>query len=156
VRREFQLSLTPYWSGSAGAIYPAVARLARRRLIRAAGGTGNGRGGVLYVVTAAGNGALRRWLGPPFSPMTVGAPPDPVRTRVGFLGLLSAAERRAFLTAAAEAVAARLPGLAAAADAPQLDPHERLALRGSRQTMEARVAWLREGMAAVDDPAGAG
>src|SRR4051812_11643127 len=75
VRREFRSSPTPYWSGRAGAIYPVVARLARRGLVRAVGPPGDGRGGVVYAVTAAGDRALRRWLGPPFSPLTAGTPP---------------------------------------------------------------------------------
>jgi DNA-binding PadR family transcriptional regulator len=144
VRREFRASLTPYWSGSAGAIYPVVARLARRRLVRATPATGDGRGGVLYAVTAAGDRALRRWLGPPFSPLTAGTPPDPLRTRFGFLAVLSPAERRAFLAEAADALAGQLAGLAAAAGAAGRTPFERLALRGSFLAMEARLAWVRE------------
>jgi DNA-binding PadR family transcriptional regulator len=155
VRREFRSSLTPYWSGSAGAIYPVVARLARRRLIRPTRLTGDGRGGVLYVVTAAGERALRRWLGPPFSPLTAGAPPDPIRTRIGFLGLLSPAERVTFLTEAADAIAGQLAGLAATETA-ERDPFERLALRGSYLAMAARLAWVREGAATVGKQAPAG
>src|SRR5262249_54368955 len=102
VRREFQKSLTPYWSGRAGALYPLVARLMRRRLLRAVRATGDGRGGTLYTLTAAGDRALRQWLAPPLSPLILGAPPDPIRTRVGFLGLLSPEERHAFLTDAGD------------------------------------------------------
>jgi DNA-binding PadR family transcriptional regulator len=149
VRREFRSSLTPYWSGSAGAIYPVVARLARRRLVRAVRPTGDGRGGVLYAVTAAGDRALRQWLGPPLSPLTTGTPPDPIRTRVGFLGLLPPVERLAFLSAAADAIAAELATLSAAVTAPETDPHDRLALRGSCLAMEARLAWVREGLTAA-------
>jgi DNA-binding PadR family transcriptional regulator len=149
VRREFRTSTTPYWSGSAGAIYPAVARLARRRLVRPTRHAADGRGGVRYVVTAAGERALRRWLGPPFSPLVVGPPPDPIRTRVNFLGLLPAADRAAFLAAAAEAIAAGLAALAAAPDKAGLDECERLALRGSLRTMEARLAWVREGLSSA-------
>src|SRR5262245_54643433 len=143
VRREFLASLTPYWSGSAGAIYPLVERLTRRRLLRAVRPTGDGRRGTLYALTAAGQRALLRWLGPPLSPLTVGAPPDPVRTRVGFLGLLSPAARRAFLAEAADRFGRQLPGLAAAAADAGADPFDRWAYRGSYLVMQARLTWVR-------------
>ncbi len=144
VRREFLASLTPYWSGSAGAIYPLVARLTRRRLLRAVRPTGDGRGGTLYTLTAAGERALLRWLIPPLSPLTVGAPPDPVRTRVNFLSVLPPSGRRAFLREAADEFRRQLPKLAAAAEAATADPFERLAYRGSYLVMEARLTWVRE------------
>ena len=151
VRREFRSSLTPYWSASAGAIYPVVARLVRRRLIRAARPTPDARGGTLYAVTAAGDRALRRWLGPPFSPLTVGTPPDQVRTRVGFLGLLPPAECAAFLTEAAAGLRGQLAALAEVVEM-EPEPFERLALRGSYLAAEARLAWVREVAAALGVP----
>lgn len=140
IRREFLASTTPYWSGSAGAIYPLIARLARRGLVRAARRTADARGGTLYALTATGERALRRWLGPPLSPLTVGPPPDPIRTRVGFLSLLPPERRRAFLAEAE----AELRRLLEAPEAPAADPFDRWALRGRRLMMEARLAWVRE------------
>jgi DNA-binding PadR family transcriptional regulator len=148
IRREFRSSTTPYWSASAGAIYPLVERLTRRRLLRAVRATGDGRGGTLYALTAAGERALRRWLGPPLPTTVVGTPPDPLRTRVNFLGALTPAERLAFLTEAAEKLARQLEMVGAAVGATK-DPFDRLALRGSYLAMEARLAWVREGLAAA-------
>jgi DNA-binding PadR family transcriptional regulator len=140
IRREFLASTTPYWSGSAGAIYPLIARLARSGLLRAARRTGDGRGGTLYALTAAGERALRRWLGPPLSLLTVGPPPDPIRSRVSFLALLPLEKRRAFLAEAE----ADLRRLIAADQQPAADPFDAWALRGRRLMMEARLAWVRE------------
>ena len=78
-------------------IYPLVRRLVRRRLIESHRTPGDRRGGRLYEVTAAGRQALKKWLSPPLSELTVGSPPDPIRTRIGFLRLLSPKSRRAFL-----------------------------------------------------------
>jgi DNA-binding PadR family transcriptional regulator len=140
IRKEFLASTTPYWSGSAGAIYPLVRRLAERGLVRPVRPTGDRRGGTLYALTAAGERALVQWLGPPLSVLTVGAPPDPIRTRVGFMELMSPEGRLAFL---AEAEAGLLGQMAAAEPAPA-DPFERWAWRGRRLMMEARLAWVRE------------
>jgi DNA-binding PadR family transcriptional regulator len=144
IRREFLASLTPYWSGSAGAIYPLVARLSQRRLIRAVRQTSDGRGGKLYALTAAGDRALLGWLGPPLSPLIIGTPPDPIRTRVGFLSLLQPADQRAFLIEAADKLQRQLAVLAPEAEQPTPDPFDRWASRGSYLVMEARLAWVRE------------
>lgn len=151
VRREFQISTTPYWSGSAGAIYPLIARLTRRKLIRAVRPTDDGRGGTLYTLTAAGERAFLRWLGPPLSPLTVGSPPDPVRTRVGFFGLLPPETRRAFLAESADKIRRVLANLETVQDTIP-DPYDRLALRGCVLAMEARLTWLAEVAAAIDKP----
>jgi DNA-binding PadR family transcriptional regulator len=145
VRREFRSSTTPYWSASAGAIYPLVERLTRRRLLRAVQASGDRRGGTLYSLTAAGERALRRWLGPPLPAPVVGTPPDPLRTRVNFLGALPPAERLAFLIEAAEKLVRQLETVGAAVAATP-DPFDRLALRGSYLAMEARLSWVQEAL----------
>jgi DNA-binding PadR family transcriptional regulator len=150
VRREFLASTTPYWSGSAGAIYPLIKRLEKRGLLRAVRRTGDRRGGTLYALTAAGGRALGRWLGPPFSPLTTGTPPDPVRTRVGFLGQLTPGRRRAFLAAAEADLSRQL----AAGDRAPADEYDRWAIRGWRLMTEARLAWVREMAAAAQAPGG--
>ncbi len=144
VRREFQTSSTPYWSASAGAIYPLIVRLARRRLIAAVRLTGDARGGTLYAPTAAGVRALQRWLGPPLTPLVVGAPPDPIRSRVNFLGLLSKADRRRFLAEAATKLRQQLARTAALVKKGAADPFDGWALRGSHLIMKARLAWILE------------
>src|SRR5215470_17811250 len=53
VRREFQESPSQYWSASAGAVYPLVVRMLRRRLVHAQRKPEEGRGAILYSLTAA-------------------------------------------------------------------------------------------------------
>lgn len=144
IRREFLASLTPHWSGSAGAIYPLIERLSRRRLLRAVGPTGDGRGGRLYALTASGRRAFLHWLSPPFSELTLGVPPDPVRSRVGFLGLLPPPARLAFLNEVLEQFRRALAKLEANLAREATDPFERLAVRGSYLALQARLTWVQE------------
>ncbi len=143
VRREFLRSPTPHWSGSAGAIYPLFRRLRGMRLIRRAGASEDRRGGILYALTAAGEAAFARWLGPPFDALTLGVPPDPIRTRISFLGLLSPAQRSVFFSEATANLRSSLTGIKDAL-AREEDPFERLAVHGAQVAMQSRLAWLIE------------
>jgi DNA-binding PadR family transcriptional regulator len=143
IRLVFLKSPTPHWSGSAGAIYPLIRRLSRMSLVRAVRAAPDKRGRTRYALTAAGETAFAQWLGPPFSQVTIGVPPDPMRTRIGFLGLLAPSERRVFLTEATSGFRSHLAELASAL-ATEADPFERLALRGSQIVVQARLAWVGE------------
>ena len=106
VRRTVQASLSTQWSGSAGAVYPAVARLEQRGLIRLrAQSTGRRRSQALEI-TVKGTRVLADWLGPPVDSAALGIPPDPLRTRLRFLELLPPARQSSFLDEAIEAVEA--------------------------------------------------
>jgi DNA-binding PadR family transcriptional regulator len=146
VRREFQRSLSPYWSGSAGAIYPLMARLQQRQLIRVTGEIYNDRGGKLYTLTAKGRRVLRRWLGRPLSPMTIGVPPDPLRNRVQFFALLNKAEQQSFLADAAAKIKAHLADLVALVEHQRAggDTLDALVNHGACRVLQARLAWLHE------------
>src|ERR1700744_1955562 len=61
LRRMFLDSPSLEWSGSAGAIYPAIRRLAKAGLLRA-GRVRDARGGRRYGLTAKGEGVLTEWL----------------------------------------------------------------------------------------------
>jgi DNA-binding PadR family transcriptional regulator len=84
----FSKSLSPYWSGSAGAIYPLVARLRRRGLIAGQQRPWNGTKKTVLTVTAKGTESLREWLTPPISHASAGPSFDSIRTRLFFLGVL--------------------------------------------------------------------
>jgi len=108
VRRIVKGSLSSQWSGSAGAVYPAVARLERRGLIRSrAQATGRRRSQALEI-TARGSRVLTDWLRPPIDPDALGIPADPLRMRLRFLELLAPADREAFLEQATASVATTL------------------------------------------------
>lgn len=80
VRRAFELSPSVEWSGSAGAIYPAIRRLRERGLI-AGETTGDRRATVQLSVTAAGQAAMIAWACDPDRASSVGL--DPFRLRAG-------------------------------------------------------------------------
>lgn len=145
VKREFEKSLTPEWSGSAGAIYPVTARLRRYDLIAAQTEAWGKAGKTMFVVTEAGEAALRHWVGQivEVAGVTVA---DPTRTRLFFLDIVGDHAARIDLVARAAAAAeARLAEVRAAigtrASATVL---ERLAAGGTIAAMEARVTWLKD------------
>jgi hypothetical protein len=76
-------------------------------------------------------------------------PPDPVRTRVGFFGLLAPRARLAFLNEVLEKFLRDLAKLEAKAEHGTTNPFERLAVRGSYLALQARVTWVKEMIAAL-------
>jgi DNA-binding PadR family transcriptional regulator len=145
VRRAFLDSPSPYWRGSAGAIYPLIVRLERRGLVRSRSDASAGRrGGRVLALTAPGRRALRAWLRPPWSALVTGVPADPLRTRVSFLGVLSSAERVRFLEAAAAAMgpAIRDHETRRRAGWHRDAPYEALVAEGALAALRARRGWL--------------
>ena len=94
IRQVFLASPSAEWSGSAGAVYPAVKRLEAQALIKPTPPIDK-RGTRAYRLTHAGENAHERWL----SDVERAASPglDPFRTRAGFWHVLPAAKRRALL-----------------------------------------------------------
>jgi DNA-binding PadR family transcriptional regulator len=97
VRREFLDSPSPYWSGSAGAIYPLMARLETAGLLQSVAHATGERGSRLYRLSTVGRRALERWVGPPLPRVVTGVPPDPLRMRIASMGVLPLARQRALL-----------------------------------------------------------
>ena len=94
VRRAFQDSPSLEWSGSAGAVYPAVKRLEQRSLLdfdRA----GDGRGTLRLSITSSGRRALTAWACDPIRSASVGL--DPFRLRSGIWRTMSSTKRSAVL-----------------------------------------------------------
>jgi DNA-binding PadR family transcriptional regulator len=145
VRTEFLRSLNPHWSGSAGAIYPLVRRLERRRWIRAATAVLDGRRTRPYRLTAGGLRIFRRWLGPPLLPRVAGVPPDPLRTRVEFLGALSRRQQVRFLAAAEREVRRHLERVQTECRSHPRHPRswQSWTAVGARDMLHGRLAWLQ-------------
>ncbi|MEZ5994428.1 MAG: PadR family transcriptional regulator [Hyphomonadaceae bacterium] len=94
--REFAASASEFWSGSAGAIYPLMRRLASRKLLRASAANTRGRRrATTYAITATGRAALRCWLMDAERASGLGF--DPLRTRLIFDHLITPAERKQLL-----------------------------------------------------------
>ncbi len=104
VRRHVQSSPSTQWSASAGAIYPLMRRLERAGLLSARLKRSGKRRRREYRITPRGVGALRAWIGPPLAPEAVTVAHDPLRSRARFLGALTAAQQRAWVAAAREAL----------------------------------------------------
>jgi DNA-binding PadR family transcriptional regulator len=104
VRRHMQQSPSTQWSGSAGAIYPLMQRLQRRGLLVAKSERNGKRRRKEYTVTSKGIAALKEWIGPPLSPEAVTVSYDPLRSRARFLGVMTPAQRREWVEAAAAAL----------------------------------------------------
>lgn len=147
VRRTVQTSLSSQWSGSAGAVYPAVVRLGRRGLIRSRAQSTGRRGSQALEISPDGIRALAGWVGPPVDPDAIGIAPDPLRTRLRFMAVLPPARQSVFLDETIQAVEADLrrvrADVLAKARAGESAFHLAMA-RGARYATEARLRMLRE------------
>ncbi len=91
VRQIFLASRSAEWSGSAGAVYPAVNRLQANGLIRQQAEQ-DGRGTRTYRLTPSGQAAHDQWLCD--ADRALGPGLDPFRTRAGFWSVLPPAMQR--------------------------------------------------------------
>jgi DNA-binding PadR family transcriptional regulator len=150
VRREFTDSPSPQWSGSAGAIYPLMARLEASGLVRSHEHATGSRNSRLYQVTAKGRKALARWIGPPVPGVVAGVPPDPLRTRVAFMTVLAPDRRLAFLEEAEARVVEFLEISERGAQEQNLPgPYHGLMVRGAIAMQRTRLRWIREALELV-------
>ena len=95
VREAFRSSPSEFWSGSAGAIYPLMQRLEKRKLLSSREDTSTQRARRLYRLTRQGEMALESWLTDINRAIGLGF--DPLRTRLFFSDLLSAGQKEQFL-----------------------------------------------------------
>lgn len=158
VRRHLDASPSTQWSASAGAIYPLVRRLEKRKLLKSREQATGLRRRRAYVITPAGKKVLRAWIGPPLADEAISVAYDPLRTRVRFLGVVPAAQRQAWVRAAMEAlleVERRVKEWQG--DYGGDDPFLTLTSRNGQLDVQSRRVWLREvgvavGVAATDLP----
>ena len=105
----FQGSPSLSFSGSAGAVYPAVRRLTEQGLIRAEAVDADGRGAHRLTLTEAGEAAATDWICDAERASDSGF--DPFRTRIGLIEGLPADRRAAFLQALEAALQRRIAWL---------------------------------------------
>lgn len=154
IRRRMSESPSSQWSASAGAIYPLVQRLHRRRLLSARAHRTGRRARRLYAITPAGLHALRAWIGPPLSPEAVSVAYDPLRSRARFLAALPPAQRLAWVNAARAALD-QVAGKVRAWDAAHAgEPFAALITRNGELDVECRTRWLDEFARALERRAG--
>lgn len=144
VRRHFADSPTPAFSSGAGTIYPAIARLVRARLLRSRADARGAQARSLLTITAAGRRAHRAWLFAP-SGEYLRPQPDPLRTRIYFLGLLPRSAQRRFLREALATLDGQIALLErhVQSHAPTGPTrYSRLASEGMGELARARRRWL--------------
>jgi DNA-binding PadR family transcriptional regulator len=145
IRKVFLNSPSPQWSGSAGTIYPLVNRLLRRGWIRSEMRLRGKRRGNQISLTAAGLKALRRWLAVPLQDWVAGVPPDPLRTRVRFLGALPRDKQRQFIRQARRRTQDHLHAVEEDCKVRRSAGNfQFLMARGALLSMRARCAFVRE------------
>jgi len=145
IRKIFLDSPSPQWSGSAGTIYPLIERLSRRKLIHSKLRLTGKRRGHQISLTSAGSHALRLWLSHPVPEWVGGVPPDPLRTRVRFLGAISAKHQTAFLQNAYQRTQEHLRAVEADCERKRTQgKFQYLTARGALLAMQSRCAFLQE------------
>lgn len=145
LRQFFLQSPSPYWSGSAGAIYPLALRLRTRDLLAAHDATHGRRPALTFSLTAAGRRALHAWLTRDIGDDIVGVPFDPLRSRMRFIEILPARERRSLIRTALSKARAHLRTIDEDCAAKRDDGGAAYHVaRGAQLMMQARVQWLEE------------
>lgn len=94
VRSSFAASLSLEWKGSAGAVYPAVARLSHEGLIQTSEPVG-GRKARTLSLTRLGRTVLTKWATDASAASSVGV--DPFRMRAGLWAKLPRDQQRLLL-----------------------------------------------------------
>ena len=141
VRKELLQSPSWHWSGSAGAIYPLLERMERHELVVSRHGARGDRTHRSYALTDAGRNALLAWLAPTLASDIISIAPDPLRTRMYFLGALPPRRRAAFLAEARTKLLQHIKDIRAM---PHSDEYDDLAIRGALRAARARIAWLKD------------
>lgn len=151
VRRAFQTSHSIEWSGSAGAVYPAIRRLVAAGLIESQAIT-TGRKGSALSLTPLGIAAMEDWIRDPVRATSVGV--DPFRLRAGLWATLDPSRRQETLQRLRTEVENDLLRLTTALET--LDPVERARTEWSIQLQKLRLRWLDDqtenGTAESSDP----
>jgi DNA-binding PadR family transcriptional regulator len=137
VRQNFLSSRSREWSGSAGAVYPAIRRLHAGGLLLAQE-TEDARRSVRFSLSAVGRKAFERWLKD--VERASGSGLDPFRCRADHWDLLPVIDHRALLRALMRKLEQRLEMLVALSDRP--DTPERRALSLEMELHKTRLRWL--------------
>jgi DNA-binding PadR family transcriptional regulator len=95
VRDGFRTSPSEFWSGSAGAVYPLIARLEKRGFLAAKADRKDGRMRRYLSATPAGEAALAAWLVD--AERAAGLGFDPLRIRLFFADLIPPQKMQPFL-----------------------------------------------------------
>lgn len=137
LRQAFLMSPSIEWSGSAGAVYPAMRRLKAAGLLSATAADDK-RGTEHYRVTSAGQKALLGWARDTQRAVSAGI--DPFRSRAPQWLLLPPAQRRSILRDLEKALATRCDALRAKLRVAEAADRAQAALELELQL--ARLRWI--------------
>lgn len=155
LRKVFATTALGNYSSSPGAIYPALARLGRARLIE--GWVDQARSlrpRMLYQPTKAGRAAMRRWLAQPITREDIERRVDELMLRFAFLWILD--DRRQTerflleLAVQADAYVAELKRQRSL-HPPETPLHPRLALEAGIEQYQASARWARKALALIKE-----
>ena len=134
VRKLFRSSPSVEWRGSAGAIYPAIKRLAKAGFLDTAAREGDDRGSKFLNLTESGRMKLAEWTADVKDATGPGL--DPFRLRARSWAQLDAAERKILFAQLETAIKMRMSELSAHAE---IDPAIELDLA----LQQTRLDWLK-------------
>jgi DNA-binding PadR family transcriptional regulator len=137
VRKAFLDSPSVEWSGSAGAVYPAVRRLAAAGLVATERRGGKSRAETLSV-TPEGQTMIVKWARDPVR--AIGAGLDPFRLRAGVWGAVEAARDGDLIETLRAAIRDRCAMLTDYSR--DLDPVDRLRVELEIELQRTRLRWL--------------
>lgn len=138
VRRAFEMSPSSSWSGSAGAVYPAIKRLTEAALIIARQDNSK-RGTRLLSLSDAGRAALEAWFCNTDTACGLGV--DPFRLRAGLWETLPATRRQTLIAALRRTITAEIPKLQHRQD---LDAVEAIGNELAIAVQKLRLDWLNQ------------
>lgn len=132
VAKTFAESPSEFWSGSQGAVYPLIKRLAARGMLSSKRSSTGKRSQFNYSLTAKGRRELESWLLDAKRASQVGY--DPLRTRLTYLELVPPERRKQFL--------AEVKSIASTMAAQPVFDGWPTAQRVHETWIKARSAWL--------------
>jgi DNA-binding PadR family transcriptional regulator len=139
IRQVFRVSRSAEWSGSAGAVYPALKRMLKDRLI-AERPVEDERGTRTYALTPAGKAAHDAWLCD--AARASGPGLDPFRTRAGFWSLLPPARQRTLMNALRSEIEKRRDALKS--ELPAYDEDDAAIATLHIALLDLRLKWIAQ------------
>lgn len=138
VRRAFEKSPSLEWSGSSGAVYPAIKRLVGRNLIDTNPSEDDARGTLQLTLNKQGLSILQAWTNDIDRAVSPGF--DPFRTRSIEWVAAAPAKRRAQAAKLEQALTDRIEQLEKIIKTEKIKSREQIELAQQR----SRLAWVRK------------
>jgi DNA-binding PadR family transcriptional regulator len=152
VRKVFLESFSSAYSGSAGAIYPLLSRMLTNEFLSAESVLTGKRKASMHSLTASGEEALVGWLGETPQPEDT-VEMDPIRIKLRFLGALPCENRGEVIDQLITQMQRSKATIEEYESNPEVqfadDPFFHEAMRFALHTHDARIAWLQENRASI-------